>query len=226
LARKPSRRPGRYCIRRSRVLTSVVSWLMSCPELAQTSAHRHSAGPGQELKGCCRKVIRVGSWAMLAAGRELSRWRVTMCCPGAWVRFQRRKVAYRVAAVLALLLHDDAQAKADRACFLRVPGRGQPRAHPFQVVIGEPVDDAAYHPHAGAAYFQHLCQRRARVEVDAERCGVCGREAGLREAERVVRHRLIENHVAGPLVGGEDEMAQRLDEGPFAVDPLVQGRFG
>ena len=104
---------------------------------------------------------------MLAAGRELSRWRVTMCCPGAWVRFQRRKVAYRVAAVLALLLHDHAQAKADRACFLRVPGRGQPRAYPFQVVVGEPVDDAAYHPHAGAAYFQHLCQRRARAGVDA-----------------------------------------------------------
>ena len=30
LARKPSRRPGWYCIRRSRVLTSMVSWPMSC----------------------------------------------------------------------------------------------------------------------------------------------------------------------------------------------------
>ena len=30
LARKPSRRPGWYCIRRSRVLTSAVSWPMSC----------------------------------------------------------------------------------------------------------------------------------------------------------------------------------------------------
>ena len=27
LARKPSRRPGRYCIRLSRVLTRAVSWL-------------------------------------------------------------------------------------------------------------------------------------------------------------------------------------------------------
>jgi hypothetical protein len=72
-------------------------------------------------------------------------------CAGGWVCFQRRKVADRVAAVLALLLHDHAQAKADRACFLRVPGRGQPRAYPFQVVIGEPVDDAAYQRYAGAA---------------------------------------------------------------------------
>ena len=30
LARKPSRRPGRYCIRLSRVLASAVSWPMSC----------------------------------------------------------------------------------------------------------------------------------------------------------------------------------------------------
>ena len=28
-ARKPSRRPGRYCIRLSRVFTSAVSWAMS-----------------------------------------------------------------------------------------------------------------------------------------------------------------------------------------------------
>src|SRR6185437_3258164 len=75
----------------------------------------------------------------LAIDRELSGWRVTMRCPGAWVRFQRRKVADSVAAVLTLLLHDHAQAKADRACFLRVLGRGQAWAYPFQVVIGEPV---------------------------------------------------------------------------------------
>jgi hypothetical protein len=50
---------------------------------------------------------------MLAADQELSGWRITMHCPGAWVRFQHRKVAYGVAAVLTLLLHDHAQAKAD-----------------------------------------------------------------------------------------------------------------
>src|SRR6185437_11704661 len=38
LARKPSRRPGWYCIRRSRVLTSTVSWLMSC--LARLASDR------------------------------------------------------------------------------------------------------------------------------------------------------------------------------------------
>jgi hypothetical protein len=32
--------------------------------------------------------------------------------------------------------------------------------------------------------------------------------------------------VAGPFVGGEDQVAERLGEGPFVVDPLVQGAFG
>jgi hypothetical protein len=50
--------------------------------------------------------------ASIAADRDLSGWRVMMCCPGAWVHFQRREVTYRVAAVLALLLHDHAQATA------------------------------------------------------------------------------------------------------------------
>ena len=39
-----------------------------------------------------------------------------MCRPGAWVRFQRREVAYRVAAVLALLRHDHVQAAAEGVC--------------------------------------------------------------------------------------------------------------
>src|SRR6185437_13810932 len=131
-----------------------------------------------------RPVTRVeAERPRLAIDRELSGWRVTMRCPGAWVRFQRRKVADSVAAVLTLLLHDHAQAKADRACFLRVLGRGRAWAYPFQVVIGEPVDDAALQRHAGAACLQHLGQRRALVEVDAERCGVRGREARLRQAE-------------------------------------------
>src|ERR1700761_3267005 len=66
-------------------------------------------------------------WAMLAADRELSGWRVTMCCPGARVRFQRREVAYRVTAVLALLLHDHAQAAAEGVRLFGVAGCGQAR---------------------------------------------------------------------------------------------------
>ena len=110
--------------------------------------------------------------------------------------------------------------------FLRVTGCGQARAYPFQAGVGELVDDAAHQRHAVAAHLHHLCQRRAGVEVNAERCGVRGRIAGLREAERVVWHRLVEDRAAGPRVGGEDEMAQRLDEGPFVVDSQVESRFG
>ena len=42
----------------------------------------------------------------------------------------------------------------------------------------------------------------------------------------MVGRRLVEDRAAGPLVGGEDEMAQRLDEGPLVVDPQVESRFG
>src|SRR5215472_15836886 len=95
-----------------------------------------------------------------------------------------------------------------------------------QAGVGEPVDDAAYQRHAVAACLHYLCQRRARIEVDAERRRVRGRIAGLREAERVVGRRIVEDRAAGPLVGGHDEMAQRLDEGPLIVDPQAESRFG
>ena len=130
--------------------------------------------------------------------------------------------------MLALLIHDHAQAAADRPCLLRVipeTGRGQPQARPFQAGVGEPVDDAAYQRQAVAAYLQHLCQRRARVDVYAERRHIRGQDSGVRKAERVVGRRLVEDRAAGPLVGGHDEMAQRLDEGPLVVDPLAESGF-
>jgi hypothetical protein len=65
-----------------------------------------------------------------------------------------------------------------------------------------------------------------RVDVDTERRRVRGRIASARQAERVVGHRLFEDRAAGPGVGGEDEMAQRLDEGPFVVDPQEESRSG
>jgi hypothetical protein len=148
-----------------------------------------------------------------------------MCQRSTWVRFQRREVADRVAAVLALLPHDHAQAKADRACFLRVPGRGQSRAYPFQVVIGEPVDDAAHHRHAGAAYFQHLRQRRPRAEVDAERCGVRGREAGLREAEWVIRHRLART-AAYPMTPDQGKRCSARRVSAFPAVAAFRSRRG
>jgi hypothetical protein len=48
----------------------------------------------------------------------------------------------------------------------------------------------------------------------------------LGEAKRVVRHRFVEDGAAGPGVGDEDEMAQRLDERPLVIDPFVERRFG
>ena len=63
-------------------------------------------------------------------GLELSGCPVMAHWSGVEVRFEHCEIAYRVAAVLALLLHDHAQAAADRACFFRITGRGQAWACP------------------------------------------------------------------------------------------------
>jgi len=54
-------------------------------------------------------------------------------------------------------------------------------------------------------------------QVDAERYRACGRVPALRQAERVVRHRLVQHRAARPGVGDEHQMAQRLRERPLLV---------
>ena len=44
-------------------------------------------------------------------------------------------------------------------------------------------------------------------------------------AERVVRHRIVEHRATRPRVRGEHQVAQRLDERPLVVDPLVTSRL-
>src|SRR5262249_37527110 len=44
------------------------------------------------------------------------------------------------------------------------------------------------------------------------------------QVQRVPGRRVAEDRAADPRVGGEDEVAQGLDEGPLAVDGLVQQR--
>jgi hypothetical protein len=124
--------------------------------------------------------------------------------------------------VLDLLVHHHAQAPADRAGFLRVARRGQARAHPVEVGVGESFEDGAYQLRAVLAHVQHHGERGTRIEVDADGRRVRGRIAGVGQADRIVRHRLVGNRAAHPGVGGENEMAQRLDEGPLVVDPQVK----
>jgi hypothetical protein len=52
-ARKPPGRPGRYCIRLSRVFTSAVSWLILTDFLAADSPNR-----SRRVKGALRASLR------------------------------------------------------------------------------------------------------------------------------------------------------------------------
>ena len=71
--------------------------------------------------------------------------------------------------------------------------------------------DIAEHTHVGHVGGHSIIRIGTRVWVAAPG------EKGLR---------LVEDRAAGPGVGSEDEMAQRLDEGPFVVDSQVESRFG
>ena len=63
LARKPSRRPGRYCIRLSRVFTSAVSWLMLClVRFARPLEVRPHGLDRVELVGVRRKLADRQPW--------------------------------------------------------------------------------------------------------------------------------------------------------------------
>lgn len=102
-----------------------------------------------------------------------------------------------------------------RARFLGITGCRRTRAHPFELGVRETGDDAAHQRHTVGAHRQQLCERRTRVEVDAQRRCVRRRIVGGRGARG--RDRLVEDRTARPGVGDEHETAQRLDEGPLPV---------
>ena len=74
--------------------------------------------------------------------------------------------------------------------------------------------------HPAFAQGEDLVQGWAGVAV-AGGAGVVGHFV-VRQVERIPRGRLAEDGTVHPGVGGEDQVAQRLDERPLAVHPLVQ----
>ena len=89
-----------------------------------------------------------------------------------------------------------------------------------QLFVGEAGQHLADGGHAVGAQSQYLVQRRPRAGVT--------RDAGLvrhlvvRQIQRVPGRRHPQDGAFHPGVGGEDEVAQGLDERPLSVDPLMQ----
>jgi hypothetical protein len=123
--------------------------------------------------------------------------------------------------VLPLFGEDRLQAAAHRvAVRLRVARLGDRFGHPGQRGVGEPGEHLAHGGHPVRAQREHLVQRRpgGPVPRDVHLVG----HLVVRQPQRVPRRRPAQDRAADPGVGGEDEVAQRLDEGILVVDPLVQ----
>jgi len=123
--------------------------------------------------------------------------------------------------VLPLFGEDRLQAAAHRiAVRRRVARLGDRFGHPGQLGVGEPREHPAHGGHPVRPQREHLVQRRPGGPLPGD-----GRIVGhlvVRQVERIPRRRLAQDRAADPRVGGEDEVAQRLDEGPLVGDPLVQ----
>ena len=104
-----------------------------------------------------------------------------------------------------------------------VAGRRRAGAGPLELGVGQPVDDAAHHGQAVEVHLDDLVEGGRRPEVEADVGRVGGRVRAVRVAERVVRPRLVEHRARRPGVDHEHQVAQRLDERPLVVDPLLAG---
>ena len=123
--------------------------------------------------------------------------------------------------MLPFLGEDGLQAAAHgKALRRRVAGLGDRFGPAGQLGVGEPGEHPAHGGHAVRAQGEHLVQRRPGVPVPRD-AGFTGHLV-VGQAQRIPGRRLAQDRAADPGVGGEDEVAQRLDEGPFVVDPLVQ----
>jgi hypothetical protein len=123
--------------------------------------------------------------------------------------------------VFPLLVEDGLQAPAHReALRLGVTRLGDRDRDAGQRLVGQADQHLADGGHPVCAQGEHLLQRRARVWV-ARDAGLVGHLV-VGQVERVPRRRLAQDRAVHPGVGGEDQVAKRLDEGPLPVDPLVQ----
>ncbi len=87
-------------------------------------------------------------------------------------------------------------------------------------LVRQSVDDPAHGRHAVVSQGQHLVE--GGPDRPVARDAGCVGHAVPRQLERVPGRRVAEDGPAHPGVRGEGEVAQGLDEGPLAVDRLVQ----
>ena len=125
-----------------------------------------------------------------------------------------------------LFIHHDVQAAEHRVLSGRWVAVGvvaEARLQQRRLVDG--CEEVAEAGHAAGAHVEDLGEGRRGVLVEAELGSVRGEER-RHEAEGVIRIDLPEHGAAEPAVRDEDQVAQRLDERPLAVDALVQRRLG
>ena len=142
--------------------------------------------------------------------------------PSAGPALEDREVALGVEPVVPLLVEDDrAGTRAPGSC----AAAASPGASTGSV---SPASDSSVRPSTTARTVAIRSRRRASTSSSDGRTsrsrGTPGRVGHLvpRQVERVPRRRVAEDRPAHPRVGGEDQVAQRLDERPLAVDRLVQ----
>jgi hypothetical protein len=123
--------------------------------------------------------------------------------------------------MLPLLVEDGLQAPAHgealRLGETRLRDRDRDAGQPLVGQVGQHPADGG---HPVRAQGEHFLQRRACVGV-ARDAGLVGQFVS-RQVQRIPGGGLPQDGAVHPGVGGEDQVAEGLDEGPLSVDPLMQ----
>jgi hypothetical protein len=126
--------------------------------------------------------------------------------------------------VLPLLVDDGAETAADRVDgVFGIARRRVGLGRALEIFVAQLGDDLTHHSLALGPDGEHLVERRVRTLVDQEAHTVL---LAVWQSPPVERCLLTEHHAAHPGVGGEHEVAERLDERPLTVDPLVEPGLG
>src|SRR5580692_13058998 len=136
-------------------------------------------------------------------------------------RFKDVQVSLGKLTVMPLFVEDDQQALSHRVAAGCRPARSiDGLGVALQRLVGQPVDDLAESGRPVTAQLQDRIERRPRVAI-ARHSGRVGHLVPW-QIQRVPRGRIAEDGPPDPAVAGEDKVAQRLYERPFAVDRLVE----
>src|SRR6266702_1093526 len=157
----------------------------------------------------------------ISSGAAVTGTRQPRPCGSGRPGLEHIEVPFGVQPVLPLLVENGLQAPAyGEALRFWVARLHDGFGHAGQLLVGEIGDHLAHGGHAVRAQGEHLVQRRPRAAVVRD-AGFVGHLV-VGQVQPVPGRRLPQDCALHPSVGGEDEMAQRLDEGPLSIDSLVE----